>query len=150
MTAGAFGFLTFTQCADRPGDKSNLGASVQNRACTPRGIFSFIRRVGVLAYEWPERRQCLPVLVAHDKNIRRASSRVSNLAADRRPGSSSEIDIRQLLPVVVAHDKTRSLFFDRPRSARKRRCGMHKNNPKPGYACLGLFAGYYFNIRLLS
>jgi len=26
---------------------------------------------------------------------------------------------------------------------------MHKKNPKPGYARLGLFAGYYFNVRLL-
>jgi hypothetical protein len=26
----------------------------------------------------------------------------------------------------------------------------NKKNPKPGYARLGSFAGYYFNIRLLS
>jgi hypothetical protein len=27
---------------------------------------------------------------------------------------------------------------------------MHKKNPKPRYARLGLFAGYYFNLRLLK
>jgi hypothetical protein len=37
---------------------------------------------------------------------------LSNLAADRRPGSLLEIDIRELLPVMVTHDKTGRVFLD--------------------------------------
>jgi hypothetical protein len=37
--------------------------------------------------------------------IRRTPSFVSSLAADRRPGSILEIDIRERLAAVVAHDK---------------------------------------------
>jgi hypothetical protein len=44
--------------------------------------------------------------------IRRASSLVSSLAADRRPGSSS--NIRQLLPGAVYHDKAGFQFVNRP------------------------------------
>jgi len=44
--------------------------------------------------------------------IRRASSLVSSLAVDRRPGLILEIDIGELLAVVVAHDETRGLFLD--------------------------------------
>jgi len=43
-----------------------------------------------------------------------ASSFVSSLAAERRPASSSKIDIRQLLPVTIAHDIAGVLFLDGP------------------------------------
>jgi hypothetical protein len=46
--------------------------------------------------------------------IRRASSLLSNLAADRSPRLILEIDIRELLPVVVAHDKAGVQLFDGP------------------------------------
>jgi hypothetical protein len=44
--------------------------------------------------------------------ILRASSFVSSLADERRPGSSSEIDIRKLLAATVDHDKAGVLFLD--------------------------------------
>jgi hypothetical protein len=47
--------------------------------------------------------------------IRRASSLVSSLAADRRPRLILEIDIGELLTVVVAHDKAGFQFVDGPR-----------------------------------
>jgi hypothetical protein len=37
--------------------------------------------------------------------MRRASSRVSRLAAERRLNSSSKMDVSKLLAVVVAHHK---------------------------------------------
>jgi len=40
--------------------------------------------------------------------MRRVSSLVSSLAADRRPGLVLEIDIRERLSVVVAHNKART------------------------------------------
>jgi hypothetical protein len=43
--------------------------------------------------------------------MRRASSLLSNLAADLRP-LILEIDIRERLPVVIAHDKACVLFFN--------------------------------------
>jgi len=44
-----------------------------------------------------------------------ASSLLSSFAADRRPGSSSEIDIRKFLPSAVGHDKASVVeFFNRP------------------------------------
>jgi len=46
--------------------------------------------------------------------IRRASSLLSILAADRRPGSFLEIEITERLTVGIAHGKTRGLFLDRP------------------------------------
>ena len=47
--------------------------------------------------------------------ILRASSLLSNLAAERRPGSFLEIDIRKLLAGVVAHDEAGVQFLDSPR-----------------------------------
>jgi hypothetical protein len=44
--------------------------------------------------------------------IRRASSSVSSLAADRRPGLMFKINIGKLLPVLVAHDKAGVEFLD--------------------------------------
>jgi hypothetical protein len=44
--------------------------------------------------------------------IRRASSLVSNLAAERRPGS---FYVSESLPVTIAHDEAGFLFFDGPR-----------------------------------
>ena len=38
-----------------------------------------------------------------DASMRLASSRVSKLGADRRPGSSSKLDIRKRLAAVIAH-----------------------------------------------
>ena len=46
--------------------------------------------------------------------IRRASSRVSSLAAERRPWLILDIDIRELLSVVIAHDEAGGLFLDGP------------------------------------
>jgi hypothetical protein len=46
--------------------------------------------------------------------ILRASSLLSNLAAERRPGSSSKYDRRELLPVVVARQPSRCGGRDRP------------------------------------
>jgi hypothetical protein len=43
--------------------------------------------------------------------IRRASSFVSSLAADRRPGSSSK-KIGERSPFMVTHDKAGGLFLD--------------------------------------
>jgi len=42
-----------------------------------------------------------------DNAMRRASSFVSNFAADRLPGSFLEIDISELLTVSIAHDLLR-------------------------------------------
>jgi hypothetical protein len=47
--------------------------------------------------------------------IRRASSLLSSLAAERRPGSSSKINVGKLVPVVIAHDKARVQLLDGPR-----------------------------------
>jgi hypothetical protein len=47
--------------------------------------------------------------------ILRASSRVSNLAAERRPGLILKINIGELLPVVIGHDKAGGLLLDSPR-----------------------------------
>ena len=41
--------------------------------------------------------------VVADAAMRVASSRVSKLGADRRPGSSSKLDIRKRLAAVIAH-----------------------------------------------
>jgi len=46
--------------------------------------------------------------------IRLASSWVSNLAADRRPGSFFELDARELPAVVIADHEAGFLFFDDP------------------------------------
>jgi len=46
--------------------------------------------------------------------IRRASSRVSGLAADRQARLFLEIDIGKLLSVVVAYDEAGGLFLNRP------------------------------------
>jgi hypothetical protein len=55
----------------------------------------------------PPRRYCgiFAIFVA----MRRASSRVSRLAAVRRPGSSSKIDVGQRLPVLVLYMKQASV-----------------------------------------
>jgi hypothetical protein len=46
--------------------------------------------------------------------IRRASSLLSNLAAERRPGSLSIIDVAQRLTVCVVHDETVRHYFGGP------------------------------------
>jgi hypothetical protein len=66
----------------------------------PRGVKAYAAGSGSLA-----------MLTA----IRRASSRVSSLAAERRPGSSSiEIDVGERLPVGVADDETGVCLFGDP------------------------------------
>jgi hypothetical protein len=47
--------------------------------------------------------------------IRLASSLLSNLGADRRPGIL-EVDVIECLTVVVTHDEVCGLFFDGPDS----------------------------------
>src|SRR5215472_5710647 len=47
--------------------------------------------------------------------ILRASSLVSSLAAERRPGSFSKIDVSELLSVSVAHDVVVRLRLGSPR-----------------------------------
>ena len=47
--------------------------------------------------------------------ILRASSLLSNLAADCRPGLLLEIDISELLAVAVADNKAGGLFLNGPR-----------------------------------
>jgi hypothetical protein len=46
--------------------------------------------------------------------MRQASSRVNSLAADRRPGSSSKLDVCERLPVGVTDYKARVRFLDGP------------------------------------
>ena len=59
--------------------------------------------------------------------IRRASSRVSSLAAERRPRLLLEIDVRERLSVTILHDETSLAFFDGPgrREAALGHCGRH-------------------------
>ena len=47
--------------------------------------------------------------------MRLASSRVSKLAADRRPGSSSEIEIAECVAGGVAHDVAGVMLVNGPR-----------------------------------
>jgi hypothetical protein len=54
--------------------------------------------------------------------IRRASSLLSNSAADRRPRLILEIDISELLPVVVADDETMPRRMAEGSGARARCC----------------------------
>jgi hypothetical protein len=47
--------------------------------------------------------------------MRRGSSLLSNLAAERRPGFAFIIDVGKLLPVVIADHKEGVQFLDSPR-----------------------------------
>ena len=58
--------------------------------------------------------------------IRRASSLLSSLAADRRSRLILEVDIRELLAVAVADNKARGLFLDSPR--RREAARRHRNH----------------------